>query len=158
MLCAQVQLKANGLVVHDYFVPPWPIQKLSLPIPKAATASGKLSLSCAEHKGIGGTGRTCNIAEVWLRKASSQSGVHLTSIMEHTDLPSNESLAVVSPQLPHGAPAVRGESSLLLTLLRSHGCCLCLCQTVCAAECAKNILCQSWTYHPWSTDKQPNPQ
>ena len=106
--CVQVQLKANGLVVHDYFVPPWPIQKLSLPIPKAATTSGKLSLSCAEHKGIGGTGRTCNIAEVWLRKASS-SGVHLTSIMEHTDLPSNESLAVVSPQLPHGAPAVRGE-------------------------------------------------
>ena len=71
MLCAQVWLSASGLVVRDYFVPPWPMQKLSLPIPKAATASGKLSLSCAEHKGIGGTGRTCNIAErlLWQRHA-----------------------------------------------------------------------------------------
>ena len=32
-------------------------------------ATGSLSLSCRQPSGIGGTGRNCELAEVWLRKA-----------------------------------------------------------------------------------------
>jgi hypothetical protein len=63
-----VQLLANGKILKDYFLPPTPMQKLSLQVPEAMTASGKLRVECHERKGLGGTGRTCDIAEVWLRR------------------------------------------------------------------------------------------
>ena len=64
-------LRANTHLLHDYFLPPSPMARVSFPVPRAATAGGSLSLSCGQRKGTGGTGRTCNIAEVWLRKASN---------------------------------------------------------------------------------------
>jgi hypothetical protein len=63
-----VQLLANGQVLKDYFLPPTPMQKMTLQVPTSATATGKLRIECHGHKGLGGTGRTCNIAEVWLRR------------------------------------------------------------------------------------------
>ena len=64
-----VQLLANGVVLKDYFMPPAPMQKLAIQVPASATATGKLRIECHQHKGLGGTGRTCNIAEVWLRRS-----------------------------------------------------------------------------------------
>ena len=55
-------------VLKDYFLPPTPMQKFSVRVPTSATATGSLRIECREHRGLGGTGRTCNIAEVWLRR------------------------------------------------------------------------------------------
>ena len=64
-----VRLMANDEVIHDYFLPPWPVEKFIVPVPRTATAGGSLSLSCRQHVGVGGTGRNCELAEVWLRKS-----------------------------------------------------------------------------------------
>ena len=69
----QMQLLANSHILRDFFLPPYPMQKLILPVPAAAVAAsdGVLTIECRQHSGLGGTGRTCNIAEVWLRKQAS---------------------------------------------------------------------------------------
>jgi hypothetical protein len=64
-----VRLLANGQLLKDYFLPPTPMQKLSVPLPPSVIHGGKLRIECNERKGLGGTGRTCIMAEAWLRRS-----------------------------------------------------------------------------------------
>jgi len=50
----------------QYSVPPTPMVKTRVPIPRSVTANGSLTLTCSQPPGVGGGGRTCQIAEVWL--------------------------------------------------------------------------------------------
>jgi len=65
-----VRLLANDQLLQDYTMPPSPMQVLSFPIKQATTQGGNLTISCNQRAGGGGTGRTCQIAEVWLRVAN----------------------------------------------------------------------------------------
>jgi len=63
----KVRLTANDKwEVHGYLAKP--LQELEFDIPLAATASGALTLSWSPDPGAGGTGRGCQVAEVWLIK------------------------------------------------------------------------------------------
>ena len=61
------RLMANDEILHDYQQAPAMMQVQSFPISKATTAGGSLVIRCNQPKGLGGTGRTCEISEVWLR-------------------------------------------------------------------------------------------
>jgi len=52
--------------VHGYLAKP--LQELEFDIAPAATASGTLTLTWSPEPGAGGTGRGCQVAEVWLLK------------------------------------------------------------------------------------------
>lgn len=52
--------------IHGYIQKPWPVKPLDFTIPKQATASGKLQLRWYREPGLGGNGRGCQVAEVWL--------------------------------------------------------------------------------------------
>jgi hypothetical protein len=65
-----IGLTANGTIeIH----PPRKIEKLDEPlefdIPVEATRSGELALRWSKPAGLGGNGRGCHVAEVWLMKA-----------------------------------------------------------------------------------------
>jgi hypothetical protein len=63
----KVRLVANDrFEVHDYLSKPFEI--LEFDVPTAATASGELYLKWSKEPGAGGTGRGCQVAEVWLVK------------------------------------------------------------------------------------------
>lgn len=62
-----VILMANDELLHDYMLPPSPMQVLSFPIKQATTRGSNLTIHCNQRPGGGGTGRTCEISEVWLR-------------------------------------------------------------------------------------------
>jgi hypothetical protein len=63
----KVKLMANNKwEVHSYLSKPH--QELEFDIPPDATASGSLTLSWSPEPGAGGTGRGCQVAEVWLLK------------------------------------------------------------------------------------------
>jgi hypothetical protein len=47
---------------------PWPPRPLEFDIPAEATAAGELSLIWNREPGLGGNGRGCQVAEVWLFK------------------------------------------------------------------------------------------
>jgi hypothetical protein len=66
------RLTANDELLHDYQIPPATMQVQRYPISRNTTAGGKLVVRCNQEKGVGGTGRTCEIAEVWLRQANSR--------------------------------------------------------------------------------------
>lgn len=69
-----MQLVATGGVVvwppapwsSEYWAAPTPMVKTRVKIPASLTANGSLTLSCRQPFGVGGGGRTCMIAEVWL--------------------------------------------------------------------------------------------
>ena len=46
-----------------------PLEPIEFPVPADATADGELTLSWSQGSGTGGTGRGCQVAEVWLLKA-----------------------------------------------------------------------------------------
>lgn len=68
----RIRLEANDtLEIHPLREKPVPIQPLELALPAAATASGNLKLTWRAEPGLGGNGRACQVAEVWLIKESS---------------------------------------------------------------------------------------
>jgi hypothetical protein len=63
----KVRLVANdGIEIHPYAARPWPPAPLEFDIPVTATATGHLELSWTREPGLGGNGRGCEVAEVWL--------------------------------------------------------------------------------------------
>jgi hypothetical protein len=51
---------------------PWPPRVLGFDIPAEATSSGELSLIWNREPGLGGNGRGCQVAEVWLIRKEPQ--------------------------------------------------------------------------------------
>jgi hypothetical protein len=65
----KIRLAANdGLEVHPFLTKPFPLHPVEFPVPRAATSSGDLTLSWFAEPGLGGNGRGCQVAEVWLIK------------------------------------------------------------------------------------------
>jgi hypothetical protein len=63
----KIRLVANENVeIHPYALRPWPPSPQEFDIPAAATAAGELNLSWTREPGLGGSGRGCQVAEVWL--------------------------------------------------------------------------------------------
>jgi hypothetical protein len=63
----KMRLLANGqFEVHPYLSRPWPPVPQEFEIPAAATSSGELALSWTQEEGQGGSGRGCQVSEVWL--------------------------------------------------------------------------------------------
>jgi hypothetical protein len=60
---------ATGAVeVHPLITKPAPIKPIEFEIPKSATQAGELTLSWSREAALGGNGRGCQVAEVWLIK------------------------------------------------------------------------------------------
>lgn len=63
----KLRLVANDAIeIHPFLLRAWPPAPQEFPIPKQATAGGKLTLTWTREPGLGGNGRGCQIAEVWL--------------------------------------------------------------------------------------------
>jgi hypothetical protein len=58
----------NRYPVHPLIEKPWPPKPLEFDIPHEATESGSLTLIWHREMGLGGDGRGCEVAEVWLMK------------------------------------------------------------------------------------------
>lgn len=54
--------------IHPLMLKPQPVRPIEFDIPRAATSSGELNLSWYREAGLGGNGRGCQVAEVWLIK------------------------------------------------------------------------------------------
>ena len=62
-----MRLTANDkFEVHGYLGKPF--EPLEFDVPAGATAGGELTLEWSQEPGTGGTGRGCQVAEVWLLK------------------------------------------------------------------------------------------
>jgi hypothetical protein len=59
---------SNGIEIHPLITKPNPIAPIEFQIPKQATQSGELNLSWYREAALGGNGRGCQVAEVWLIK------------------------------------------------------------------------------------------
>lgn len=65
----KIRLVAGDHVeVHGYIRKPWPIAPLEFDLPRQATAGGELRLRWYREPGLGGNGRGCQVAEVWLMR------------------------------------------------------------------------------------------
>jgi hypothetical protein len=63
----KMRLVANEQVeIHPYLQRPWPPVPQEFDIPGVATAGGELTLSWTREQGQGGSGRGCQVSEVWL--------------------------------------------------------------------------------------------
>ncbi len=58
----------NDIQIHPLIEKPWPPRPLEFDIPPEATRSGSLTLIWHSELGLGGDGRGCQVAEVWLMK------------------------------------------------------------------------------------------
>jgi hypothetical protein len=68
---SRMRLVANDKYeVHDYLARP--AEPVEFAVPAAATAGGELTLTWTQEPGIGGAGRGCQVAEVWLLKSGDQ--------------------------------------------------------------------------------------
>ncbi len=64
-----IRLTANDqFEIHPLIEKPVPFRRLEFAIPREATTGGVLTLSWRRQSGLGGNGRGCQVAEVWLRK------------------------------------------------------------------------------------------
>ncbi len=54
--------------IHPFLTKPFPFAPLEFNIPPAETRSGELTLTWSVEPGLGGNGRGCQLAEVWLIK------------------------------------------------------------------------------------------
>jgi hypothetical protein len=62
-----IRLVANDTYeVHPYIKKEFPIRPFEFDIPAPATEKGELSLKWFRTPGLGGNGRGCQVAEVWL--------------------------------------------------------------------------------------------
>jgi hypothetical protein len=64
----KIRLMAGNLEVHPLMLKPQPVRPVEFDIPRAATSGGELNLSWYGEAGLGGNGRGCQVAEVWLIK------------------------------------------------------------------------------------------
>ncbi len=64
----KIRLSAGALEIHPLMLKPQPVRPLEFEIPRAATAQGELDLSWYREAELGGNGRGCEVAEVWLIK------------------------------------------------------------------------------------------
>jgi hypothetical protein len=64
----KIRLVAGALEIHPLMLKPQPVRPIEFDIPRAATAQGELDLSWYREAGLGGNGRGCQVAEVWLIK------------------------------------------------------------------------------------------
>ncbi len=63
----KIRLVAGGKwEVHGYIEKPTPLQPLEFDVPHEATEHGELDLAWYGEPGLGGNGRGCQVAEVWL--------------------------------------------------------------------------------------------
>jgi hypothetical protein len=58
----------ENIEIHPFISKPSPIRPLEFDIPSAATRKGNLTLKWFREPGLGGNGRGCQVAEVWLIK------------------------------------------------------------------------------------------
>jgi hypothetical protein len=58
----------EGTEVHPFIEKPRPLQPLEFDLPPEATATGELTLTWQREPGLGGNGRGCQVAEVWLMR------------------------------------------------------------------------------------------
>jgi hypothetical protein len=66
---SKIRLVANGTIeIHPLITRANPIAPVAFDLPRAATASGKLTLTWNREPGLGGNGTGCSISEVWLEK------------------------------------------------------------------------------------------
>lgn len=61
-----MRLDAEGSEVHPLIDKPAPLRPLDFDVPPTATADGTLTLTWSKERGLGGNGRGCQVAEVWL--------------------------------------------------------------------------------------------
>jgi len=65
----KIRLVANdGIEIHPLMAKPQPVKPLEFDIPQQATENGELRLSWYRETGLGGNGRGCQVAEVWLMR------------------------------------------------------------------------------------------
>jgi hypothetical protein len=71
----KIRLMAGGtgpqpvaIEIHPLMLKPQPVRPIEFDIPRAATAQGELNLAWYREAGLGGNGRGCQVAEVWLIK------------------------------------------------------------------------------------------
>jgi hypothetical protein len=62
----------SGLEVHPFIEKPSPIQPLEFDVPPGAIENGELNLAWCREPGLGGNGRGCQVAEVWLMRAMAE--------------------------------------------------------------------------------------
>ncbi|MGO8720590.1 MAG: alpha-glucuronidase family glycosyl hydrolase [Acidobacteriaceae bacterium] len=68
----KLRLMANGTIeIHPYMLRVWPPAPQEFAIPSAATSTGELKLEWTREPGLGGNGRGCQVAEVWLIPVSA---------------------------------------------------------------------------------------
>ncbi len=68
----KLRLVANDKVeIHPYILRAWPPAPQEFALPPEATSSGELKLSWTREPGLGGNGRGCQVAEVWLISAAA---------------------------------------------------------------------------------------
>jgi hypothetical protein len=66
---ARLCLTANETIeIHPFIRKESPLQPVEFDIPKTATSGGHLTLTWRQQPGGGGSGRGCQVAEVWLMK------------------------------------------------------------------------------------------
>lgn len=63
-----MRMTANGIEIHPYRDKPMPVAPLEFALPAEATRSGTLNLEWTRTPGLGGAGRGCQVAEVWLMR------------------------------------------------------------------------------------------
>jgi hypothetical protein len=63
-------LAGDNIEIHPLIEKPSPIRPLEFDIPPQAIARGELTLSWYREPGLGGNGRGCQVAEVWLVRKS----------------------------------------------------------------------------------------
>ncbi|MGA2136344.1 MAG: hypothetical protein ABSH50_28980 [Bryobacteraceae bacterium] len=59
-------MAGDGIEVHPLMLKPQPVAPIEFDIPRDATAKGELDLAWYREAGLGGNGRGCEVAEVWL--------------------------------------------------------------------------------------------
>ncbi len=63
----KLRLMANDKIeIHPYMLRAWPPRPQEFAIPHDAISSGELKLAWTREPGLGGNGRGCQVAEVWL--------------------------------------------------------------------------------------------
>jgi hypothetical protein len=71
---AKIRMTCNGdSEIHPFMRKPWPPRPLEFDLPSEATAEGELTLIWNREPGLGGNGRGCQVAEVWLIRGAKES-------------------------------------------------------------------------------------
>jgi hypothetical protein len=67
-----IRLVANGNIqIHDFIQKPSPVATLEFDVPEEATRAGSLTLEWTRPAGLGGSGRGCQLSEVWLIRVAA---------------------------------------------------------------------------------------